>query len=75
MEAQRLVEILVHSRAVCLTTPRYQSQEINTSAVVMTQRKTAPDTGASETSPPGQNDVTEEQTTQTAKSKLIVLLQ
>ena len=41
----------------------------------MTQRKTAPDTGASETSPPGQNDVTEEQTTQTAKSKLIVLLQ
>ncbi|XP_022343110.2 proline-, glutamic acid- and leucine-rich protein 1-like [Crassostrea virginica] len=68
MEAQRLVEILVHSRAVCLTTPRYQSQEINTSAVVMTQRKTAPDTGASETSPPGQNDVTEEQTTQTAKN-------
>ncbi|XP_065924758.1 proline-, glutamic acid- and leucine-rich protein 1 [Magallana gigas] len=36
MEAQRLCEILIHSRAVCLTTPRYVTQERTSSSPMLT---------------------------------------
>lgn len=36
MEAQRLCEILIHSRAVCLMTPRYVTQERTSSSPMLT---------------------------------------
>lgn len=47
MEAQRLCEILIHSRAVCLTTPRYVTQDRTSSSPMLTTDPLKPSEGES----------------------------